>query len=200
MRIARWCLVLSFLMFPLAALADDGGQAGADEEIEEIEEVEVVEATPAGSPPKLAEPTFLENVGRMHSAFVHLPIAWLVLLLLVDLLGLGLGKELFAKVGLPLAVLTVLSFMPAALTGMLNYSHKPENWSAEELAALHRNLMIAGAFVLTLATALRFALRKRFAGAPKWSYLALVAISLALVSISGHLGGKLVFGDSYLPF
>ena len=42
--------------------------------------------------------------------------------------------------------------------------------------------------------------RNRIEGAVKWIYLGLIFVSASLVGLAGHLGGKMVFGESYLPF
>jgi len=136
-------------------------------------------------------------VGRMHPAVVHFPIAWLLLLSLVDFLALGLGLEELRKYGPYLLGLTILSFCPAATSGFLNYAEYGE---PNTLAGLHRNLMLTAVGLCAVGLVLRLLGRNRLDGALKWVYLGLLGAAALTVSVGGHLGGKLVFGEDYLPF
>jgi len=191
-----------------AAVADE--PAEELEEIEEVETIEEVDVVPAGGggagtaaggegagEKRLG---FAETAARMHPALVHLPIGWLLLLLLVDLVGVGLAREPFRAVGPWIGVLTVLAFVPAAATGLLRQSFPPYDRVADPLLVTHRTLMLAVAGVTLVAVALRLLRRNRLTGAWKWAYLVLLAGAAATITIAGHLGGKLVFGENYLPF
>jgi uncharacterized membrane protein len=200
---------LTLVAVPLGA-AVPAGVAEKIEEIEVIEVIEEVDVVPAGEggPGAAAggggageqRMSLAEVAARMHPALVHLPIAWLLLLLLLDLLGVGLGREPFRAVGPWVGVLTALSFLPAAVTGLLRQNYPPYDRIADPLLLTHRNLMLTVAGVTLAAVGLRLARRNRLGGAWRWAYLALVAGAAALVTIAGHLGGKLVFGENYLPF
>lgn len=163
---------------------------------DDVEEVDVTPATvtPAAGKGKAAKEPSL--IGKLHPLTVHIPIGWLLLLVLLELAALR--WQWLTDVGLPLALLTVASFVPAMITGLLR---------AQDTAAVvaekvlqHRNMMLLAAGALLVATITRWARRKEFAGGPRIVYLLLLLLAAALMSLGGHLGGKLVFGDAYLPF
>jgi len=167
--------------------------AGAElEDIEEIEEIE--EVTEAGTP------GFLEYLGRMHPALVHFPIGWLIMLVLIDLGAFVLRLESFEKWGLYVLIGSVLSFVPAIITGLLNASYLQDNASTLTTLAWHRNLNLLMAGLCVVALILRLKYRNRIAGGVKWAYLGLILIASVLMMAAGHMGGKMVFGENYLPF
>ncbi len=163
-----------------------------DESDAKIVEPTVIEAS---------EPTFsiLEVAGRFHPALCHFPIAWLVLLCMVELASARRGRPL-AFSGLFGISLTALSFVPAVTTGFLRSWTRGED-DLETLAevALHRNVMIIVAVLCLSAFALRlrgFAAGRRIANL----YLLLLVAAAALVLVGGHLGARLAHGDDYLGF
>jgi len=62
-------------------------------------------------------------------------------------------------------------------------------------------MMIAVTGILVVAVLVRF-LRRTYParGRVHSLYLGLLIVASALASIGGHWGGKLVYGDAYLPF
>ncbi len=141
-------------------------------------------------------------LGRMHPALVHFPIAWVFLLVVAEAAALLTGRDDLSRAGFPLLVLACLSFVPAALTGFLRASSMGDDPAFRALMVPHRNMNVAAAVLCVAALVLRTALRERFSarGKGRWSYLLLVAGAGALLLVSGHLGGKMVFGPNYLPF
>ena len=186
------------------ALAQDPREPpGEVEEVEDLEVVEVVEpnGAGAGAPEAAARSTGLaELAGRTHPLLVHLPIGFLLLLLLLDVAGLALGRDAFRAVGPWVGGLTVLSFVPAAVSGLLRYAYPPYDRVYDGLVYAHRNVMLVTAALMAVAFALRLSRRNRLAGAWKAAYLVLLVGAVALLTYGGHLGGKLVFGEDYLPF
>ncbi|RJO74291.1 MAG: DUF2231 domain-containing protein [Myxococcales bacterium] len=177
------------------------GQKSADmapavEEIEEVVEVqEVKDVGRAGPGPK----NFFDLLGRLHPPIVHFPVAWLLLLALIDA-----ATFLFARPwttgGYYLGFLALLSFIPAAVTGFLRYNALGLAGDAHELAETHRNIVLTAFALLLVAVILRARKKNRLDGAARWVYLALVFAATLAVSLGGHLGGKLVFGAEFLPF
>lgn len=191
--------------------------AKPEEKVEQVEAVEAVEptadqktATPGAAgaggadspaPAKQDEPLgWFGIAAHLHSAMVHLPIAWLMLLLLTDLAAWGLGRRELTQAGLYLNGLALLSFIPAVATGLLRLTQLPQDPQNLEPAVLHRNIMYGCAALTAVLLGLRLLRKNELTGAVKWLYLALLALTVALVSLGGHLGGKLVFGDDFLPF
>lgn len=168
------------------------GKTAEPAPIEEVQEVTAVETA--------ARPAGLDLLGRMHPALVHFPIGWLVLLVLAEAAARFAGREEWGKVGLPLLVLVCLSFIPAALTGLLRAASMGNDPEFRALMVPHRNMNIAAGVLCLAALLLRLRRRNQSPVKPGWSYLLLVVAAAALVLVSGHLGGKMVFGSNYLPF
>jgi uncharacterized membrane protein len=187
----------------IACLPAGIAAASTDEAVEEVVEVEVVQVVQAvdsaegSAPPEIGA---VQVYGRMHPALVHLPIGFLVLALLLELAALTRrGRELGACAGFALLA-TLIACLPALLSGFLRTS---EMWPAggpPDTAAWHRNLMLAMAGLTALALALRVAFRERLSGARRAAFLAVLVAATAVAGVGGHLGGKLVFGESFLPF
>lgn len=168
----------------------------------EIEEVEpdTVDDDGDGEDEDEEPPGPLETFSRLHPAVVHMPVAWLWLLFLTDIAALALGRRELLTAGIYLAVLTLLSFAPAVATGLLRLEHLPQDPAAMAPALIHRNIMLIGAGLCTVFLTLRLWRRNRLAGVTRWIYLLLVTATLFVITVGGHLGGKLVYGDDYLPF
>lgn len=170
-----------------------------EEEIEEIEEV-----TPTKAPVKkkgAKDLSLLQIFGRMHPAFVHLPLAWLLLLFLGEWYALIVQKWALDKWTFALLVLTVLSLIPTVASGLLRASHM--QGAGAEMGAqvlLHRNLMFAVAGAVLIALIMRIAMRKDFAGPLRGVYCLLISAAMGLAGYGGHLGAKLVYGKDFLPF
>ncbi len=162
------------------------------EEIEEIDEIEVVVSKKAIG--------FWEILGRLHPAVVHIPIGWLMMVVIIDLVALLLGRDEWASWGLYALIGTVLSFAPAIFTGFLNASSIAPDSPSFSLMETHRNLNLLVSILCVAALMLRIKKRNALEGGSKWTYLGLILLSAVLLALSGHLGGKMVFGENYLPF
>jgi len=176
-----------------------------------VEEVGAVMAVgPAGRPgsqpagpsgPRSKKDTRLGQVlPKLHAALVHFPIAWLVLLLLVDLRTFGLGRPGWERLGLYLLVATVLSLGVAAATGLARAGQITGAPDQAALVRAHRNLALVATGVAVAALALRLGLRNRLGPRIRWAYLALVAAATAAVLLAGHRGARVTFGQDFLPF
>lgn len=174
------------------ARADTGGS-------DEIEVVTDVAEAPAAKAPGQATTT-LNLLGRMHPMLVHFPIGWLLLLMLIDLAAFWFKREDFATMGLYLLIGTMLSFFPAIIAGFLRMDELTGDVNVPAVMKLHRNLILATAVLTAAALALRLSKRNRLCGFWKVGYFGLTTAATLLMSVAGHLGGKLVFGENYLPF
>jgi len=192
-RLSLLLALFSGAVYPTVAAA----QVDRDlEEVETIEEIE--EVAPVNVNTEDGVPGALRLVGRIHPLLVHFPIAWMLLLLLVDALAFGFNREALRTVGLPLLGITLVSFLPALATGLLNAGHKDP---ATTHMLLHRNAAFAATGLAALAFGVRWSRRSTgLRGKALAAYFALVALSVAVLSFAGHLGGKMVFGEEYLPF
>ncbi len=200
-------LALVALLASAPALASDGKGTGSGS-ADDVEETEVKPVAAPTAPaakggaevaPRLA-PTQL--VGRLHPIFVHLPIGWLTLLVLLELAALVRRRDEGDRFRLALLVLALASCLPAVVSGLLRADEVTSlARDSVGLVTLHRNLMFAVSGATALALALRLGLgRPRLAGAARALYLVVLLAAAALLVYGAHLGGKLVFGERYLPF
>lgn len=198
-------LLLCVTMAAESIADEEEGAKDGEEEIEEIEDVEVVEVVQAVSSHSAAAAadqgfTVMSVYGRLHPAFAHLPIGFLLLLVVLEVFYQLRPSDGASKLTMVALVATFFSAMPSLLSGFLRAY---EMWHATEppdLLADHRALMFAMTGVIGVALVLRFAKRKSFTGGARYTYLVLLFAAAVLAAVGGHMGGKLVFGARHLPF
>lgn len=136
-------------------------------------------------------------VGRFHPLLVHLPIGFLLLTAVVELLartrrfaGIGIGALMPVLLGL-----CALSTIGAIVTGTLLAGSGEYDVA---VVARHQDWgLYLGAAVLLLCAAAWWRARRDGRG-PEALYGATFAASLVLMSVTGHLGGALTHGETYL--
>jgi uncharacterized membrane protein len=190
------------LLAQAAGVAAAKAAAAADDDVEEVEDVAVV---PAAANPAQAEADarrggWADVIGRFHNAVVHVPIGWLLMVLVLDLLALVAGRRELEAAGLWALGGTLASFVPGIATGLLREDFVAQTPDVQGLVGTHQALILAAAGVATAAFAWRLAFRRDLAGARKGAYLALIAVAAALVAVGGHWGGRVAWGRDYLPF
>ncbi|HEY8904026.1 MAG TPA: DUF2231 domain-containing protein [Chthoniobacterales bacterium] len=143
-------------------------------------------------------PHWVQLIGRLHPVVIHFPIALMLVACLCEVLHLTTRKRFFhsaAELNLALAILgtivaIVLGWILAATTHDVSADLR---W----IVPWHRWLGVAalaagiGAFVVLHLSRLH---SQRWI----WLYWGLLALSAALIGITGHLGGELVYGSDYL--
>lgn len=152
--------------------------------IEELDEVAVDEG-----PPSLRD-----RLGELHSAAVHFPIAWMLLLCLVELSALIRNRPEWHRFGFYLLAITLLSFVPAVVTGLIQAGKTNFTGEYADILKLHRNLNILSTTGTLVALLLRCRLNTESNRIHRLLYVALVIALTAAVLYSGHLGGRLVHG------
>ena len=195
--------------------------APAVEKIDMVETIETpvvadaeAEADASSNAPKNSS----ELIAHFHPAVIHFPIGFMVLCVLYEgqrLLSRCLKKRCEAKkqstatpednsqhethhfrTSLWILTFAVLSFAPALLTGWFNILTAPSQDAADLAPALlHRNLMFASFALAVLALVARVRVRSN-----DKLYWALLLLATGIMLYSGHLGGKMVYGDDFLPF
>jgi len=138
----------------------------------------------------------LSLLGKFHPAIVHFPIAGVFFAFFLQMLAhLKKDEHFYESIKFILMLTTAFTFL-AGVSGWINASGQNMNSLDLKAIDLHRWFgMSAGVFIL-MCTILQ---RKDY---PKNSflygiYMGFMIISLILVSITGHLGGLLVFGEQY---
>ena len=197
----------AFVLGALFVSATAGAHQGhtkttpAAPELEDVEELdletaEAVEIDDSPTPEDSSEQQgLLPLIAYFHAATVHMPIAWVLLLVLIDLAHFLLGRQELGKVGYYLLPAAALSFVPAIVSGLTRLQHLGLEDEALQQALFHRNLGFAAFAMLLVALVLRWRAKNNLRGTPRHAYLGFLLVAALLVSIGGHLGGSMIFGD-----
>jgi nitrite reductase/ring-hydroxylating ferredoxin subunit/uncharacterized membrane protein len=129
----------------------------------------------------------------LHPMIVHLPIGLWMLSFVMDVLGFvgaldddtTLVRPAFYTLlaGLAFAVLAIV-------TGLADYADVRKDHPARRTATKHMLLNLAAMLAFGVS-----ALYRIHQSQPDWLPTALAAVGVVLVSVSGYLGGKLVYDD-----
>lgn len=142
----------------------------------------------------------------IHPMVVHFPIALLYLTLLADVLALarrGRGDQFWDRTAWWLLSLALVSLVAAALAGIVSESFVHWNSKTRAILSAHqRDATLTGLFALAawvVQTRTRFAAqptlrgRRLRRGRVSGPVLALVLGAVVMVSITGTLGGTMVY-------
>ncbi len=134
---------------------------------------------------------FIHFVGRFHVLALHLPIGILVVAVILDWVARGERYRALARVAPFLWTATAIS---AVFTAVLGYMHFSEGGFTGTSASAHRF------FGTTLAafSVLVWWLCARRADLYRKVNVATGIVALALVTITGHYGGNLTHGETFL--
>ena len=127
-------------------------------------------------------------VGRFHPVLVHLPIGFLLLLGLLELLALRPNSKHLSSASRAILIASVPVTLGAALTGWLLAENGGYN---EAVLFQHR---WAGVAVAVGAVALLVAHQRHQVRLYRW----LLLIVVAVIALAGHQGGSLTHGTGYL--
>ncbi len=178
---------------------ENGKPDTAAQVVGEENQIEIVEVNPTDISGE-KHPGVLEYLGRFHSAVVHFPIAWLILMVMVDFGTFIIGKSGWNKLGFAILIVTVASFVPALVTGFVTSGPVSPGSEIYSLMIMHRNLNLSVVILCTLAFAIRAVYRNKIAGTGKWVYLGMIFSSAIMIAISSHLGGMMVHGVDFFKF
>jgi uncharacterized membrane protein len=182
--------LLAFAAWAVIAVGAFYESVGASSpEAAEVEELETVEEVNEATASPLAE--WLEE---LHPATVHFPIAWVVLLAVVETIALLPGRSSWHQAGLLLMVGCILAFVPALITGLTGATLVGADDARQQFLSWHRNLNLIVATLLIGALAVRGRNRTQRSRSARILYLLLVVSAAAAVLIAGHLGGRMVHG------
>jgi uncharacterized membrane protein len=138
------------------------------------------------------------NLGKLHVLLVHFPIALSVAAIGADILW-GLTKRpLFRAAGAFCLVAALVATPFVVFTGWERLSSMKLPPAIADLAEDHEHAAIATLCLIAAAAVVRgfWAQQQK-----KWMlvlYGVLMAALFVCISITGHLGGKIAFGDDYL--
>lgn len=138
----------------------------------------------------------LNLLGKFHPAIIHFPIAGIFFAFFLQMLAhVKKNEEFQESIGLILLLTTAFTIL-AGISGWINAHGQSVSGSDLKAIDLHRWFGLATGVSIVLCT---FSQRK---DSPKTSlsyglYMGLLILSLILSSVTGHLGGILVFGSQY---
>ena len=130
---------------------------------------------------------------HFHPMLVHFPIENEMIGILADLASLIIKKELcFPKISFYLLIIGTLGALAAVTTGYFFTSEM--SGAAGDVRETHELLAFATLSLLIITSVLRIILlRKPDNNGLKWSAFILYAIAAVLVSITGAMGGTIVY-------
>ncbi len=139
----------------------------------------------------LAEADFIIFIGRLHPLFVHLPIGMLAAVIIVEMMTIKARPEHVSDTRRLLIWMTAASAVLSSLAGWLLAG---DGGYAEGLLFWHRWLGIAFAAVLVVGASISLT--------PKWSVgilrAGVLGIAVVLMTVTGHMGGTMTHGETYL--
>ncbi len=135
---------------------------------------------------------FIYFLGRFHVLMLHLPIGIIVVLFVLEWAS---RKEKYRYLQSAAPFLWGALSISALLTVLLGYMHFAEGGFAGPSGTQHR--WFGTSFAL-LATAVAFLRTSSFADAYKPLFFPASAVLLVIVSITGHFGGNLTHGSTFL--
>jgi uncharacterized membrane protein len=135
---------------------------------------------------------FIYFLGRFHVLVLHIPIGIIVAIFVLELLA---RKEKYRHLESASAFLWTAAAVSAIATITLGYMHFAEGGFDGPSGAQHRTFGTALAIIITVVALLR---SSRFAPAYMPVYFPAATLMVLLAAITGHYGGNLTHGSTYL--
>lgn len=135
---------------------------------------------------------FVYFLGRWHVLVLHLPIGIICALFVLEWLA---RKEKWRRLEAASPFLWIATAVSALVTVVLGYMHFAEGGFVGSSAYQHRNF---GTALAVIATVIAFIRVGSFAGNYKPLLFPAAALMLFLAALTGHYGGNLTHGSTYL--
>ena len=135
---------------------------------------------------------FVYFLGRFHVLVLHLPIGMIVALFVLEYLS---RKERFRYLEAASPYLWIGTAISALVTVLLGFLHFTEGSFTGPSGELHR---LYGTVVAVVATVVALLRVSNFASSYQPLFFPASLVLLVLVSITGHYGGNLTHGSTYL--
>jgi uncharacterized membrane protein/mono/diheme cytochrome c family protein len=138
----------------------------------------------------------LDYLGRFHPATVHFPIALLIVAAVGEWLGILCKRPRWRDAACDCLVLGAVAAVAAAPLGWFNAMFAGYSGSSADTLLLHRWFGVGTAAWAVMTAAIVVIGRVRQSNAMRrWGAIAIL-IGAIVVSITGHLGGKLTHGPN----
>jgi len=139
---------------------------------------------------KVAIPTLLQPLGRMHPLLLHLPIGFLLLLAIFPLLKKEISPTAFQKAR---SFILHLAALTASGTALIGFFLAQEEGYETDLVIWHKWTGVAVSFV----TYGLLVWHEKWSDRLKGFHIATIA-NTALLLWAGHLGGSITHGEDYV--
>jgi uncharacterized membrane protein len=130
---------------------------------------------------------------NIHPLLIHFPIALIIVVVAIDLVGLIAKRENLLRMGSILTVVALAGGAVSVLSGVIAEESVWHTEAAEELIERHELLGFIYLGLLALLTIIRLAGQKRLLGPAGWASLFVGIVAAAIVSYSAYLGGEMVY-------
>jgi uncharacterized membrane protein len=135
---------------------------------------------------------FIYFLGRFHVLALHIPIGIIIAIFVLELMA---RKPKYRHLEAASPFLWNTAAVSAILTVILGYMHFAEGGFDSASGVQHRTFGTAVGVIIALIAVLR---SSRFAPSYAPVFLPAATLALLLVSITGHYGGNLTHGSTYL--
>lgn len=133
----------------------------------------------------------LQFIGHLHPLFVHLPIGFFIAAALFHLLKKRPNME---GLSLAISIMVVAGFVSALFSVITGYVLSLNDGYGEGKLGAHQNSAL-----LTTVVSLGW-IYTQFTKQSGWKYELSVWATIAMIAITGHLGGSITHGEEYLAF
>jgi uncharacterized membrane protein len=126
-----------------------------------------------------------------HVVLIHFPIALFIAGVIFDFLAQRTKWHALAEVAFYNLLGAAISVVPVVVTGLLAWQFQLEGQKLKGILLMHLVLGCASAILIWIAWGLHWRARRESPGRSPASRLALETVAVAIVGLTGHLGGFL---------
>ena len=126
-----------------------------------------------------------------HVVLIHFPIALFIAGVAFDFLAQSTKRRALAAVSFYNLLGAAISVVPVVITGLLAWQFQLEGQKLKGILLMHLVLGATSAVLIWIAWGLQLRARRQPAGRVPAFRLALETLAVAMIALTGHLGGFL---------
>src|SRR5580704_9581663 len=126
-----------------------------------------------------------------HIVLIHFPIALFIAGVIFDFLAQRSKWRALAQVAFYNLLGAAIFAVPVVITGLLAWQFQLEGQKLKGILLMHLVLGCTSAILIWIAWALHARSRHKFPGGPPVFRLGLETVAVAIIALTGHLGGFL---------